>query len=307
MSDKPFQFAVVSTGETSRQRWTELARRAEDLGYDQLLVTHHVHQELSPVPALAYAAAVTSRLVLGTYVLGNDFRNPMLLAKEIATLALLSDHRVQLGIGAGWLRDDYDQTGVAFEPGPDRYARLEESLTILQALFTEGRCKFHGRHHEVAADEFLPTLPRPPRLLVGGGRRRLLGLAARRADVVSFLPRSTPAGELDDTDATPERLDAKVAWVRAAAPDRFDDLVLNHVLWECMVTPRPEPILEVFARSLGCTPAQVRQVPSMLIGSAASVTETLLERRARWGLSLVTVPATALRAFAPVVAALRGR
>lgn len=305
MTVRPFQFAVVATGASSQREWVELARRAEDLGYDSILVTDHVHQELAPLPALAVAAAVTTRIGLGTYALGNDFRNPVVLAKEIASLALLSERHVRLGVGAGWLLDDYRRTGVPFERGGRRVDRLTEAVTILDALLREGKCAFRGEHYEVDVDELGPVPPVRPSLLVGGGGRRVLSLAARTAEVVSLLPRATPTGSLDQSDATPARVDEKVAVVRAAAGGR--DIVLNHVLWECLVTPRPEPILDVFARSLACSPDEVRQIPSMLIGTAASVAETLRERRDRWGLSLVTVPADALGTFAPVVAELSGR
>lgn len=307
MTDPPFEFAVVSPGTDTRREWLDLARRAEDLGYDALLVTDHVGQPLAPLSALAFAGAVTSRIRLGTYMLGNDFRNPVLLAKEIATAALLCERRIDVGVGAGWLLADYTNSGVAFECGARRLARLREGITILRALLVEGRCEFHGGFYDVTVDDFGPVPTIGPRLLMGGGRRGLLGYAARVADVVSFVPRATAAGTLDDSDRDPAGLDEKLSWVRAAADGPAAPPVFNHVLWECLVTPRPEPILDLYARSMGRSPGEVGEIPSLLIGTVDSVIETLLARRDRWGLSMITVPATAIQAFAPVVAALSGK
>lgn len=309
MTHHPFRFAVVSTGAEPAGAWPAFVRRAEELGYACLFVTDHVSQGLAPLPALAAAAVLTSRIGLGTYVLGNDLRNPVLLAQEAGTVDRLSGGRFELGLGAGWLPEDYRRTGVPMASGAERLERLAEAVAIVDALLTTGRCRHHGRHYTVEEEEFAPRRAdgtRPP-LLLGGARREALALAARTGDTVSLLPRATPSGGLDEQDALPERLDRKVAWIREAAGGGFARLRLNHVLWECMVMPDPRPVLDVFARAMNSTPAQVSDNPCLLIGTVQDVVEQVWRRRERWGLSTVTVPAAAMEAFAPVVAELSGK
>lgn len=305
----PFRFALTCAGGESAAEWTELARRAEDLGYDCLLVTDHVAQGLAPLPALAAAAALTSRIGLGTYVLCNDLRNPVLLAQEAATVDLISGGRFELGLGAGWLGDDYRRTGISFDPGPQRLRRLIEAVDVIDQLLVTGTCKHDGEHYVVEEHGFAPRRTDGTRLplLLGGARKAALTWAARTADTVSVLPRTTADGALDQADATPESLDRKVAWIRDAAGERFAGLRLNHVLWECMVMRDPKPVVEAFAGGMGVSPDQVLDNPCLLIGSVDSVAELLHRRRERWGLSTVTVPAAAVTAFAPVVARLSGQ
>ncbi|MER7467661.1 TIGR03621 family F420-dependent LLM class oxidoreductase [Streptomyces sp. NPDC097981] len=309
MTHHPFQFAVTTSGNQPGDGWPDFVRRAEDLGYDLLLITDHAGQGLAPLPALAAAAVLTTRIGLGTYVLGNDLRNPVLLAQEAATIDSLSGGRFTLGVGAGWLPEDYRSTGVPFGPGAERLARLTETVAIVKQLLATGSCHHEGQHHTVHVDDFAPRRPdgTRPYLLLGGARRGALALAARCADTVSLLPRTTAEHTIDQRDSTPKAVDRKVAWVREAAGPRFPRLRLNHVLWECMVLPDPRPILDVFAKAMNETPEQVADNPAMLIGSTTSAAEQLERRRERWGLSTVTVPAAAMEAFAPVVAALSGK
>lgn len=292
-----FEFALVSDGDTTEKEWRELARRAEDLGYDALLISDHVDQRLAPVPALAAAAEVTGRLVVGTYVLNNDLRNPLMLARDAATLHALSEGRFQLGLGAGWYRVDYERTGIAFEPGRVRHERLREAVAL---------CRSHLAGRAGGEEEPTGRHGRPP-LLLGGTRRRMLSLAAREADIVSVVPALGPDGPTDLDDSSPARLDEKIAWVRAEAAAREPFPRLNHLVWECFVTPRPGPVEEALARAVGRTPEQLRELACFLVGTAAQVRETLWARRERWGFGYVTVPAATAERFAPVVAGLKGR
>jgi probable F420-dependent oxidoreductase len=180
---RAFRFGVVAMQPRSRQEWAEHARKVEALGYATLLMADHFGDLLAPFPALVAAADVTTTLRLGTLVICNDFRHPAVLAQEAATLDLLSDGRVELGLGAGWLRAEYERTGILFEPGPVRVARLEESVRIVKGLLAGETVTFAGQHYTVTD---LPGLPRPvqqphPPLLVAGGGRRILTLAAREA------------------------------------------------------------------------------------------------------------------------------
>ncbi|MFI0418769.1 TIGR03621 family F420-dependent LLM class oxidoreductase [Spongiactinospora sp. 9N601] len=301
-----YEFAVVSTGTGSRKDWTDLARRCEDLGYSALYVTDHVNQELAPIPALAAAAQVTAGLRLGTYVLAESLRNPVVLLRELATLDVLSDGRLDIGLGCGWLADDYSQTGITMAPGRVRLTRLAALISLIKAAWAgEPHDHDDGTWTARVAAHSVPGLQRPhPPLLVGGGSPGTLRLAGRKADVVSLAPRAYQ-GDMDESDATAASMDAKVALVREAATGRAEPPHLNLLVWECFVLPRPEEILAVYARSLGCAPREVEQMPSLLIGSVPRLIELLEERRTRWGADRVTIPAAALESFAPVVAALR--
>lgn len=305
MSEVPFRFAVASPGTASGREWTELARRVEGLGYDALLVNDHLHQPLAPLPALVAAASATETLRVGTYVLCQDLRNPVVLAKELASVDLLSEGRLEIGLGAGWLDSDYSQAGVRRDPASVRADRFAEMLVLLRALLSEPSVSFEGRHFQVEGASCLPApLQRPhPPLLVGGTGRALLELAAREADGVSITPVFRPDGTLAAAD--PADVDRRVGWVREAAGERLPRLRIDLVVWACLVTPRPAAVVEALARALRRDPETLPEMPAVLIGSREQVAERLLARRERWGASTVTVPAEAIDAFAPVVERLR--
>jgi probable F420-dependent oxidoreductase len=304
----PFRFSAASGGEATLREWQEAAREVEALGYAALFVTDHIHQPLSPLPAVAAAAAVTTELRVGTYVLGQDLHHPVVLAKELASLDVLTDGRLEVGFGAGWLHADYTRTGIPYRDGPERAARFEEAFSVVKGALTTPDFSFAGKFFTFGeAGCVPPSVQRPhPPLLVGAARRRLLSFAAREADAVSFCLRSTKEGGMDEEDASPDSLDEKVGWVREAAGARAAELPLDHLLFECFVTPNPAPILEAFAAGMGMSPDRVRDVTCMLIGTTDEVVETLLERRERWGISEVRVPLLAARSFAPVVERLAG-
>jgi probable F420-dependent oxidoreductase len=298
----PFEFALVSDGMLDRNAWLDLVARAEQLGYDSVLVSDHVDQRLAPFAALAAAAAASTRLHLGTFVLNNDLRHPVLVAREVATVHELSGGRAVLGIGAGWHAGDYAGTGTPREPGGVRAARLEEALGIITSVLDGEPVAVRGAHYRVDLPATgVPAGPRP-QLLLGGSRPRVLRLAGRYADVVSIVPPLGPDGPESVEDLGPDGVAGRVA--AAAWPGRAGQR-LNHLVWECFVTPRPDPVLQALAGSLGCPPQHVREMPCFLVGTEQEVAETLEERRARWGFSYVTVPAAAAEAFAGVIARLR--
>ncbi|MCX4521938.1 LLM class flavin-dependent oxidoreductase [Streptomyces anulatus] len=280
---RPFEFGVVAEADCTAEEWLEVVRRCDALGYDVLLVSDHVHHRLAPFPALAAAAVVSDRLRFGTYVLNNDLRNPALVVQEFRTVHELSSGRVLLGVGAGWYRGDYASTGIRRESGAVRLERLERVVV-----------------------EYGQALPGTP-LLLGGSRPRTLSLAARAADVVSILPGLGPDGPRGRQDLLPEATDRRVALVRDAASAAGREPVLNHLVWECFVSPRPGPIVEALARAAGCELGELDDVPCFLVGTREQLVERLLAHRERWGFSFVTVPASAMEAFAAVAEALRGR
>ena len=308
---RPFRFGLSLAGFDHGHDWAETARRVEALGYSTMLVPDHLGDQLAPLPALAVAAAATTTLRVGTYVLDNDFRHPVLVAKESATVDVLSGGRFELGIGAGWRKAEYDRAGIAFEPGAVRVARLEEAVAVVKGLWSASPFEYSGRHYTVRSLEGRPRPAQPggPPLLLGGGGPRLLAMAARQADIVGIAPRARADGVLEPTDVSPEATEAKVAIVRDAAGDRFAALEMNVLTLVVEVAggeARRRQRAEELAGRWGMAPSAVLASPHVVLGSASQVAEQLGAARERYGISYVTVPEPALASFAPVVARLAG-
>jgi probable F420-dependent oxidoreductase len=321
-AQRPFRFAVQSFSAPTASAWRERARRAEGLGYSALHLADHVigpgpalaganHpvQDLAAVPAIAVAAEATTTLRVGCRVFCQDYRHPVVLAKEAATLDLLSEGRLELGLGAGWMRGEYEAMGLPFDPAPVRIARLEETVALLKAHFGGAPIDFAGRHFRVSGFSGVPLpVQRPLPLMIGGGGRRVLELAAREADVVS-LNFNNRAGALGPDGArlsTAAETQRKVDWVRAAAGTRFPRLELEIGAYFTFVGPRAAAAAEGLGRALGLSRDEMLDHPHGLFGEVEALCDTLRARRERFGLHYVTVPDTALDAFAPVVAKLAG-
>jgi len=276
----PFRFGVMHFG-SSLDEWQTFARRAEDLGFATLVVSDHFGKQLAPLPALMSAAAVTSRIRLGTIVLDNDFRHPAALAKEAATIGVLTEGRFELGIGAGWLEADYLQTGLPFDPPAVRLARLAETVAILKGFFGAGETlSFAGEHYRIQDLACFPKPAQRPPLMIGGRQKRMLSLAAREADIVSI--------SLLDREPNPPSFAQKVAWVREAAGARFADIELHVNVREVDTSLPPE--------SPGA--------PNRLLGSHDDMCTQLQRWREQFGVSYFAVNARLMEAMAPVVARL---
>jgi probable F420-dependent oxidoreductase len=305
----PFRFAVQVSNAASPAAWRDLARKTEDLGYATLFMPDHLGEQWAPLIALAVAAEATTTLRVGTLVLDNDFRNPVFLAKEAATLDLLSEGRLELGLGAGWMRDDYDQSGIAFDPPATRVDRLGDAIGIMKDLWATGRSDHAGDHYTVAAARFPTPHRRPhPLLIVGGGSRAVLGLAGREADIVGVNPRLTEGfyGPQAIASAAPEYYDERVAWVREAAGDRFDSIEIQSLTFVVQIVKNGPELIEQMAPGFNMTPEQAADAPAALVGSVDELVETLERRRRRWSMNYWVVHEAEMEAFAPVVAALAG-
>lgn len=311
--DRRFRFGVQLHRADSAEGWTSLARRAEELGYSTLFLPDHFEDQLAPVPAMMAAAAATTELRVGTLVFDNDYKHPVVLAKECATLDLLTDGRFELGLGAGWMRTDYDRSGMPFDANGVRVDRMAEGLAVLKGLFADGAFSFDGEHYTITELDGLPkprTRPHPP-LLIGGGGRRMLGIAAREADIVG-INAAIPGGAVDEqavADATAEATDRKSAWVKEAAGDRYPDLEINCLSLATMIVATAEEQLQVaegMAGMFGLPADEVLQGPHTIIGTVDQAVELLEARRQRWDMSYVVVQGDAMEAFAPVVARLAG-
>jgi probable F420-dependent oxidoreductase len=306
---RPFRFGVTAPTPSAGTDWVERARRVEQLGYSILVVPDHFRDHLAPVPALTAAALATTRLRVGSLVFSNDFRHPAVLAKEAATIDVLSGGRFELGLGGGWLRAEYDQTGIPFDAPGTRIERLEEAVTIIKGLLAGERVTFAGRHYTIADLEGRPTpvqRPHPP-IAIGGGGRRTLTLAAREASIVGLVPRARRDGSgLDMTDLSDAATREKLEWVRSAAGDRFDSLEIHALIQAVAVSERRTAAADDLASRFKVARDVVLETPYVLLGTVEEMCETLRQRRERYGISYLTVFERDMEVFAPVVARLAG-
>ncbi len=308
---KPFRFGVQAAEATSGEDWRTKARQVEDLGYSTLLLPDHfVDTMLAPLTAAAVAAEATSTLRVGTLVLGNDYKHPAIVAKETATIDLLSGGRAELGIGAGWMKADYDALGMTYDRPGVRVDRFEEAIRVIKGSWAEGPFSFAGDHYTVTDYDGTPTpvqQPHPP-LLIGGGGRRVLSIAAREADIVGVNP-NLAAGAVGNeivTDTLAEATRQKIAWVREAAGDRFDDLELQVRYFLAAVTDDRIGLAEAMAPGFGISPEDALDSGLALVGTVEEIVDICHERREAYGFSYLVVGDTEMDAFAPVVERLAG-
>ena len=303
----PFRFGLHSAVAPTMPMWRDRARAAEELGYSALYLTDHFDNQFGPLVAATVAAEATTTLHVGTLVLNNDLRNPVVLAKEIATLGLVAEGRVEIGIGAGWLKTDYEETGVSFESPGSRIERLAESLVIMRTLWSEGEVTFSGRHYSVVGARCEPRPSSLPSIIVGGGSKRILTLAAKEANIVGVNTSlaSIAKGEEISADATPAHYDRCLSWVREVSGDRFDSLELQVTTVAAMVVGSRRAAVRS-AAMLGFEGEEALDFPTLLVGTEDELCERLIERRERWGFSNVVVPGESMESFAPIVARLAG-
>lgn len=305
-----FRFGVQARGLTDAEGWRETAGRAEGLGYDVFCLPDHFDQGPAPMVALAFAAEATTTLRLGTMVLANDFRHPAALAKEAATLDVLSGGRFELGIGAGWQNGDYHSTGIAMDRPGVRIERLGEAVAIVKGLLGGEKVTFSGQHYTIEELEGLPEPVRPggPPLFVAGGSERVLRLAARTADIVGVNP-SMAAGVIDNrvgSSATAEATAAKIDWIRESAGERFESLELHSRVHVARVTDDRRSFAGALAPALGLDTDQALASPHSMIGTVDEVADKLVRQRDELGISYIGLSIESMEEMAPVVARLAG-
>jgi probable F420-dependent oxidoreductase len=304
---QPFRFGVLAAAAPTMSAWRDQARLAEDLGYSALYVSDHLDAQFGPLVAVTVAAEATSTLRVGSLVFNNDLRNPVVLAKEIATLALAAEGRVEVGLGAGWLRSDYEQAGIGYDEPAVRVDRLAESLVVMKRLWSEGEATLEGTHYTVRDAKCDPRPASPPRVVVGGGSKRILTVAGEHADIVGVntsLASGEKGGDLAG-QATPHHYDRCLDWVRHGAGDRFGSIELQIVAFAAKVVASQRAAART-ATLLGFPGEEALDLPIVLIGTEDELCERLLERRLRWGFTNIVVPGEAMESFAPVVARLAG-
>jgi probable F420-dependent oxidoreductase len=309
--DRRFRFGIQLSAAPDAASWSALARKSEDLGYSTLLVPDHFGDQLGPIPALMAAADATTTLRVGPLVFDNDFRHPVVLAKDVATVDLLSGGRFELGLGAGWLRTDYDASGIPFDPPGVRIDRMIEALAVMRGCFADGPFSFEGEHYRITDLDAQPLpaqRPHPP-ILIGGGGRRLLEFAAREADIVGINP-ALRSGQVDAAaakDGVAALTDEKRKLVQDAAGERDDNIEINMLVLATVVTDDRAGTIETMAPMFGLAPDEVEAYPHACIGTVEQICDDLRARRERWDASyFVFQGEDALDAIAPVVAALAG-
>lgn len=306
---KPFRFGVQSRSAGPRAPWLETVRRVEALGYDTLMWPDHFVRGFEPVAAMAAAAIATEKLRLSGFVFDNDFRHPVVLAMSAGSIDILSEGRLELGVGAGWLKEEYDLSGIPFDPPGVRIARLAEAIQILKGLLSGERVSIAGEFYTVDGLRIPPApVQRPyPPLIIGGGSPKILELAAREADIVGITTRALPDGSKDALDMTAAATERKIEWVRAAAGERFEQIELNTICPTIEITKNRRAAAERIAADLPVSAADVLDSPAVLLGTVEEIADTLQERRERYGFSYIVVLEPVMQAFAPIVERLAGR
>ncbi|ORI25139.1 LLM class F420-dependent oxidoreductase [Rhodococcus sp. 1168] len=320
---RPFRFAAGGEGnaeEGGARKFIKLAQLAEELGYDSFMIPDHLGNQVGPIAALGALAVATEKIRLGTAVLANGFRHPAILAKDAATIDVLSGGRLELGLGAGWMRDEYDKAGITYDRPGVRIEKLEESLQILDTLLRGKECNFEGKHFKITGLKGSPRPrqgPRPP-ICVGGGGPRMLALAAKYADIISVVPSSTKDGKLRLSGMTLEKTIERVELIREAAGERFDEIELNWAITTIVVTDDREQMAEMALAALdnGYPPnvdvdvklsiEDILTSPYLAFGTYEEIADQIRNVRAKTTMSYVGVFPTQMEAFAPVIELLKG-
>jgi probable F420-dependent oxidoreductase len=321
MDRPPFRFAVQATNAAGGREWRDTVRKVEDLGYSTLFLADHYlgpgpaqraartpRQDLAPIAAMAAAAACSDNLRIGCRVFCIDYHVPAVLAKEAATLDLLSDGRLEMGIGAGWSEVEYTAMGLDFDRPGRRIAKLAEVVSLIKAHWQGEELDYSGDFVQVHGYAGRPRpvqRPHPP-IMIGGGGQRILSFAGREADIVSMS--SVPFVQRDADGLDPQTVaQRRIGFVRAAAGARFGRLDVESSPYFTGITDDPAAALAAVAESTGISPDLLRNHPNVLIGSPESIVELLCSRRETLGVNYVTVQQSQIESFAPVVAVLRGR
>ncbi|WP_067857835.1 LLM class F420-dependent oxidoreductase [Nocardia shimofusensis] len=319
---RPFRFAAAGEGnkqEGGARKFVQLAQQAEEYGYDTFVVPDHLGDQIGPIAALGALTQATDKIRLGTSVLANGFRHPVVLAKDLATIDVLSKGRLEVGVGAGWKQDEFLAAGLPYETPGVRLAKLDETLTILDVLLRGQECTFAGKYYQVDGVKGTPRPrqgPRPP-LCTGGGGPKMLRLAAKHADIVSVVPMTTKTGKGLLSGITLEKAIEKVNLVKEAAGDRFADIELNWAITAVVITDDREKTAEMALSALerGLAPdlevdvkltvEELLDSPYVAIGSFEEIAEQIKRVRKLTSMSYVGIYPTQMDAFAPVIPLLR--
>lgn len=321
---KPFRFAIQAYRSTSKKEWCDLARKVEATGYSALHLadhylgpgpaiadTGHRVQMIAAIPAMTAAAMVTDTLRIGSRMLCVGYHHPTILAKEVATIDMLSEGRLELGLGAGWLVNEYEALGIPFPSAGERITLLRETVEMMKQAFSGQELDYRGSLVHAVGYEQVPApiqQPHPP-IMIGGGAPKVLGLAGELADIVSvnFNNSSGKVGSSSISSSTAEETVNKLAWIKAGAGDRFDQLTLETGAYFVSVEGRSDLSAADISARIGLEGDDLTTFPHALVGSVDQIVDELQRRREVYGFSYITVGDAHVDAFAPVVAALAGK
>jgi probable F420-dependent oxidoreductase len=314
---RPFRFLATVDGYPSLAELTSFARKAEAAGCSTFVLPDHLVEQYAVIPVLSMVAAATERLRVGSFVLNAGLRHPAVLAQDLATLDVLSGGRVEIALGAGWNKPEYDAIGIPFEPAGVRIERLAEAVAILKGCFAEGPFSFAGEYYTITGHDGVPKpaqRPHPP-IFLGGGGRRLLTLAAREAQIIGLAPRLVQGDRprVDAWSLTAAATKEKIGWIREAAGDRFGDLELNTYPTGGPTVVTSDPRTEARRRAdrirqqtgVELTVEDILDSPHMFIGSIKDLTRKFADLRERFGISSFLIDD--LDALMPVVEQLAGQ
>jgi probable F420-dependent oxidoreductase len=309
---RPFRFGLGPAGldAGTASEWRDMARKFEDLGYHTICLGDHLDARPAPGVAAVAVGLWTKTLRVAVHVYCNDFRHPGLLAKELSTIAMMTEGRFDAGIGAGWMQADYDRAGIPFDRPSVRIERLREAVRLVKESWTETSVSTGGPFYRLSDFPGRRTLGGSPRpaLVMGGGGRRMLTLAAEEADIVSVNVRlaSGVLGPDRGPSATEVAVREKVALVRTAAAARLSELVLQIEEHFVAVTEDVLGTQERAAAAVGLRSEEAKRSPHVLIGSAGQMCERLQQLREELGISYICMSGAHAEEFAPIVARLAG-
>ncbi|MGI8792145.1 MAG: TIGR03621 family F420-dependent LLM class oxidoreductase [Acidimicrobiales bacterium] len=306
---KPFRFGVQVSSAASGKAWRDLARKIESLGYTTLFMPDHFGDQWAPTIGMTIAAEATETLKVGSLVFDNDYKHPVVLAKEMATLDLATEGRVEFGIGAGWMKSDYDEIGMDYDAPGVRIDRMVEGLDIMKQLWSEGTASLKGKHYTITNAQGLPR-PHSEKMpvIIGGGGKRVLSIAAKEADIIGVNP-NLRAGYVGPEVAASSKGDIyreRIQWIKDAAGSRFDEIELQCLTFMVQFTDDRNEAYANIAPLFGLTPEEAADIPIALAGTADQMVETLQQRRDEFGFSYIVVHEPEMDQFAEVVGKLAG-
>jgi|TARA_B100000530_G_scaffold306516_1_gene230580 probable F420-dependent oxidoreductase len=318
---KPFRFGIQSYSADSPEEWREMARKAESLGFSSfhladhyigegpaLTAANHPVQNLAAIPALAVAAEATQTIRVGCRVFCCDYHQPVVLAKEVATIDWFSGGRLELGLGAGWVETEYEAMGIAMDRPGVRIDRMVETLELVRQHYSGDQIEVLGQHVSASGFSGAPTMDRVPPIMIGGGSKRVLGIAGREADIVSINfnnsagkigPEGVGSGTVDGTSQ-------KIEWIRAGAGERFNELEIEIGAYFTVVTDHRDAVQGEFAKLFGLDVSDIANHPHCLIGPVEELVEKIQQRREELGINYVTFGGAVIDDVAPIVEALSG-
>ncbi len=312
MNIRKFRFGITSIGAKTAEEWKRKVVRVEELGYSTLLVPDHFIEQIATIPALAMAAAHTTRLRVGSVVCSNDFRHPILLAKEAATIDMLSNGRMELGVGAGWLKAEYDALGIPFDQPGERVKRFEEAIQIIKAFFQDEIVTFEGEYYCIHGEKGLERIPdtvqKPyPPIFIGAGGKQMLTIAAREADIIGLAIKVKADGSGPDPRDIAITLEKKIAWVKEEAGERFDDIEFNIQTWAVVITDDRKQAATQMAKQFPLPVEMLLNIPYLLIGSENEIISQIEHYREQLGITYFSVFERHLEEFAPIISKLSGK